>query len=377
MSKTMTKFLAGACILCCLSVSVAAQGLFPSASQERTAREHGKYENALTSVERYQSVRFMTVADDLDLSEGDISALLFDRLTKWNDANRAIAEKVLAMGARKGLGVEALHARGITGKGVSVAIIDDLLCVDHPEFSGRVVEVGRFGYEAGEGEGSFHGPAVASLLAGENLGTAPDVKVYYCAASAEDGDSLYYAEALERIIEFNRTLGEADKIRVVSVSAAPSGAGSPFEKNLESWDEAVRKASLEGILVLDCTEDNGFIYPGYCDYRDPDDFEAFKSGFPGGKSRPTDGVGLCAPCSRRTFAEEFYRGEFSYAYAGKGGLSWGIPFAAGVCALAWQVNPRISAARMREMLIETAYVTKDGVRVINPAALVGLAGKSD
>lgn len=377
MVKTLRKYLAGTCILCCLSTAAAAPGLFPSASQERTVRAFGKYESPLTYIERYQSVRFMAVVEGLGLTEGEISALLFNRLTRWNDANRAIAEKVLAMGARKGLGVEALHARGITGKGVSVAIIDDLLCLDHPEFSGRIVELGSFGYEAETGEGSFHGPAVASLLAGSNLGTAPEATVYYCAAAAEEGDSLHYAEALERIIEVNRTLDGAAKIRLVSVSAAPSGPSSPFEKNLESWDDAVRKAALEGILVMDCTEDNGFVYPGYCDYQNPDDFEAFLPGFPGKKSRPMLRYGVYAPCSRRTIAEEYYPGEFSYTYAGKGGLSWGIPYAAGVCALAWQVNPRISAERMREMLIETAYVTKNGVRVINPAALVELAGKAD
>lgn len=65
-------------------------------------------------------------------------------------------------------------------------------------------------------------------------------------------DSEFFAKGLYWIIEENKKLPIGEKIRVVSVSAAPYGNGSPFTKNLEMWDEAVLVAQNEGILVLDC-----------------------------------------------------------------------------------------------------------------------------
>ena len=43
---------------------------------------------------------------------------------------------IMEMGKNPGLGVRGLHARGITGKGVRIAIIDQPLPVDHEEFGG-------------------------------------------------------------------------------------------------------------------------------------------------------------------------------------------------------------------------------------------------
>jgi hypothetical protein len=38
-----------------------------------------------------------------------------------------------------GLGVRELHEEGITGKGVTVAIIDQNMILDHPEFQGNQI----------------------------------------------------------------------------------------------------------------------------------------------------------------------------------------------------------------------------------------------
>jgi hypothetical protein len=51
------------------------------------------------------------------------------------------------------------------------------------------------------------------------------------AAPSWNGDSAYQAAALDWIVDQNRALPEGQKIRVVSVSAAPSGPGSPFTQN--------------------------------------------------------------------------------------------------------------------------------------------------
>jgi len=48
---------------------------------------------------------------------------------------------------------------------------------------------------------------------------------------------------------------------------------------------------------------------------------------------------LLVPCSPRTTAEEYVKGDCAFQYCGEGGLSWGIPYAAGVLALAGKPAP--------------------------------------
>lgn len=70
-----------------------------------------------------------------------------------------------------GLGVTQLHARGITGKGISVAVIDHPMLPAHREFAGRIRYMPPA--KAEWTEPSFHGMATASILAGQTTGVAP------------------------------------------------------------------------------------------------------------------------------------------------------------------------------------------------------------
>ena len=110
-----------------------------------------------------------------------------------------------------GLGVRGLQAQGITGKGVRAAIIDQPLLTDHPELSGRIAAY----YDTGcEGEtSSMHGPAVASLFAGESIGIAPDAALYYAAWPSWLMDSRYAAEALDWVVAQNEALPDGEKFR--------------------------------------------------------------------------------------------------------------------------------------------------------------------
>lgn len=349
------------------------QAIEAAIPQTRTKAQFEWQHKNVDAFTAYQDVRFMYVNEGLTLAREQIETLTFDRLTEWNADNRAMAEETLRTYANPGLGVRAVHAKGITGKGVAVAIIDQNLAGEHPEFAGKLREYRDLGCDQEIGTGSMHGPAVASLLVGNACGTAPGAVVYYFATPSWKADAKYFADALYAIVDINKRLAEADRIRVVSVSAAPSGKGSPFKENNKDWDKAVKKATAANILVLDCTESYGFIDSGYCSPEDPENPELVKSGWPKNSPFPTRNGRICAPCSKRTVAEEYQKGESSYAYFGQGGLSWAIPFVAGACALAWQVNPDITASEMKELLINSAHVTKEKVRVIDPPALVELA----
>jgi serine protease AprX len=219
------------------------------------------------------------------------------------DGARTLAQIVEA-GRNPGLGVRVLHAQGITGKGVTVAIIDQNLAgTDHPECAGKVAMYRDAGTANDASSGTMHGPAVLSLLVGAQAGTAPEARVYYAAAPSWLGDAKYYADALRWIIEENQKLPKAGKIRVVSVSAAPSGPGSPFTKDGELWDAAVTAANADGILVLDCTQTYGFIGPCYYDPADPENVWKATPGFPGQTgwtSFPTTSSHRCLSGRRRS-----------------------------------------------------------------------------
>ncbi len=217
----------------------------------------------------------------------------------------------------------------------------------------------------------MHGPAVASLLVGTNCGTAPDAKLYYAAAPSWLKDAEYYSKAIDWIIEQNEKLPAGQKIRVISVSAAPSGDGSPFEKNQQMWDQACTRAQDEGILILDCTMHNGIIWRCLLDAVNPEDPEKC---FIGGSIPREDRI--FAPSGPRTTAEEYKQGRFTFQYNGKGGLSWAIPYVAGVLAMGWQVNPDLGLQQIKEMLFKTAAKGPNGAKIIDPQRFIGMVTMS-
>lgn len=304
------------------------------------------------------------------LHPGLPATLTFNGQTTWPDAQKMPAgcdpRTLLRDAMNPGLGIRALHQQGITGKGVNVAIIDQPLYRDHPEFAGKIAAY----HDTGCGsESSMHGPAVASLLVGDHCGTAPEATLYYAAAPSWAGDAAYYAAAVDWILEQNAQLPEGNKIRAISVSAAPSGQGSPFEENLAMWDDAWRRAEAAGILVLDCTGHHGFIGRCYLDTAAPDDVTHCKAGSP---ARPATSIPerLLAPSSPRTTAEQREQDSPSYQYCGQGGLSWSIPYCTGVLAMGWQLRPDQTAPELRELLFNSAYVDVHGSRFIDPGKFI-------
>jgi serine protease AprX len=319
---------------------------------------------------------------DLTAFDGKLDAVLLRTLwinmdTKLDAAGARALTQIVEAGRNPGLGVRALHAQGVTGKGVAVAIIDQNLAgTDHPEYAGKVAVYRDVGTGQNAASGSMHGPAVLSLLVGTQAGTAPEARVFYAAAPSWLGDAKYYADALRWIIEENRKLPNGGKIRVISVSAAPSGPGSPFTKNGGEWDAAVAAATAEGILVLDCTQTYGIIGPCYYDHADPENPRKATPGFPGQTGWTSSPDHVLAPTSFRSTAESYRAGQNSWQYTGRGGLSWGIPWTAGVLAMGWQVNPSLGPESIVKLLRETAFVRGDDSGIIDPSAFIAAVRKT-
>ncbi len=88
-----------------------------------------------------------------------------DKLPEGFDPGRRLTE-----GKNPGLGVRALHAQGIDGRGVGIAIIDQPLLRDHEEYTRRIAH-----YEPIEVfmvPAQMHGPPVSSIAVGKDCGVA-------------------------------------------------------------------------------------------------------------------------------------------------------------------------------------------------------------
>ncbi|MCL2461121.1 MAG: S8/S53 family peptidase [Defluviitaleaceae bacterium] len=343
-------------------------------------------ETPFAKLQRFADVRAFSDGDKAtyapdEYNPNDIYTYTFNEGTVF-EGSEDLAKQILENGKNPGLGVRGLHDEGITGKGVNVAIIDQNLLLDHPEFADKIAEYYDTGCDQPADQGSMHAPAVTSLLVGDSVGVAPGAKVYFAAVPMWKEDSKYIADALNWIMDQNSKLPDNEKIRVVSISTDPSGQGSTFT-NQDLYDQAVLLAQQQGILVLDCRVNSttGIIQGASYAPSNPDDITKTKpiTNYPTNPAKPgkkevTNAVFpsyfVYVPTEYRTVAEEYSLGSPSYAYWGQGGLSWAIPYAAGVLALGWQVNPDLDKDAIVKILQDTCYVTANGAKIINPPAFI-------
>lgn len=248
-----------------------------------------------------------------------------------------------------------MHARGITGKGVSIAIIDQPLLVTHAEYQKNLVWYEEDPSLAGT-EAQMHGPAVASILAGKTVGAAPGVRLFYFVKAfqkdGEDFSAAPYTKMLHRVYEINKQLPAGEKIRAVSISR---GFG-PDDADAAEFNEAKKKLAQDGVLVL--TTDSLIFTVSRTHFLDkPDNIKSHCR--PAYWFEPTDirnynnMTELLVPTDYRVTAAPNGNGDY-VAYA-NGGLSWAVPYLAGVYALAAQVYPQITPEIFMQAARETAF----------------------
>ena len=121
---------------------------------------------------------------DLTSAANKLARADFETATRWPDASKLPAgfdpQRIMELGKDPGLGIRTLHARGITGKGVGIAVIDKPLPVHHREYADRLrlyEEVG-LSFAAREfsttSTANMHGAATASVAVGKTCGVAPE-----------------------------------------------------------------------------------------------------------------------------------------------------------------------------------------------------------
>ena len=333
-----------------------------------------------------------------DLSELDLSNNLTDLLhstfntqTKWPEVlpKGFDPEKIMEINKNPGLKIRKLHEEGITGKGVSIAIIDQGLLTGHDEYAQNLKMYDSV--HCLDKTAAMHGSAVSSIAVGKNCGVAPDANLYYIACttgSFENGkfnfDMSYFAKAVDKIIELNKTLPEKDKIRVISAS---TGWIDSFKGSKEA-DAAVERARKENIFVVVSLEPflkhYGYKFNGLGKnaYTNPDDLCSFSPVSCLLQKRLLSAENLKIkdklyfPMDSKTLAS--FVGTHDYVYDRNGGISWIIPYISGLYVLACQVDPQITPDKFWKTALATgSYMNyndngkmiKFG-KIINPVKLI-------
>ena len=290
-----------------------------------------------------------------------LNSMTFDTLTEWPAEDKLPQgfrpAEFIANAKNPGLGVRALHAKGINGTGVGIAIIDQPLLLGHGEYTAALTRYDETGL--GKVSPQMHGSPVTSIAVGKNLGVAPGASLTYFAVPMWERDNRPYITSLEKILEWNKILPEQERIRVVSIS----NGMFPHYPHYEEWKGILEQAEGQGILVVTCDQ-AAFEYgilslkPG----KDPDKPENYERGY---YSSEKDVIRV--PGANKTVAS--YRGSDVYTFDNMGGMSWGAPYIAGLAALAYQVNPDIKPKEIIRLLIATTIKTEAGP-IVNPSGFI-------
>lgn len=273
--------------------------------------------------------------DDLIYANFDSNTLWPNKLPDGFDP-----DTIMDLGKNPGLGVRELHKKGVTGKGIGIAIIDQALLVDHVEYREQLKLYEEI--HCSDESAQMHGPAVASIAVGKTVGVAPESDLYYIADTHgeynESGefelDFSWIAKSIDRIVEINNMLSNEEKIRVISISLGIEEGRNGYEEVVES----INKANMEGIHTI-YADSSKYMGLGRDPLQSADDVKSFTKG-EFWKSREYRNDRLLIPMDSRSTASP--TGNDDYVFYSNAGISWAVPYVAGLYALACQVKPDIT-----------------------------------
>jgi hypothetical protein len=290
----------------------------------------------------------------------------FDTRTQWPKRlpQEFSPTQVLDLGKNPGLGLRRVHERGITGKGVGIAVVDFPLLTEHVEYAERLRLYEEI--ESSRGQAAhMHGCAVASIALGKSCGVAPGADLYFIASRnarvSTNGmvrDFRPIARSINRLLDLNEQLALNRRIRAIALAMGwDENDGGYAEMNA-----AVARATSNRVFVISSSsrETHGLWFDGL--YRpataDPNCFESYGPGswwaqvFWSGEMRFKPGKRLCVPMDGRTVASP--AGANDYVHYDSAGWSWAIPWIAGLYALACEVCPDITPERFWAEALRTS-----------------------
>ncbi|SDD47945.1 serine protease AprX [Geodermatophilus telluris] len=275
------------------------------------------------------------------------------------------------------LGLPAFQERtGLTGRGVTVAVLDGEVALTHPALAGRVVQRRNHTPEAW-GNPSPHGTAVAGIIAAADpldAGVAPEARVtgYKVLATAPAG----HADDFGGAVALQQALEDGADVANCSWGAGPAGDGTGREAR------AADTAWRLGLVVVKSAGNRG---PGEGTMTTPADapgilvvgataldggrVEDYSSRGPAG---PKPGPDLVAPGGGRAARIRCCLVGGGFGDAGAG-TSYAAPHVSGIAALLLQAEPDLVPDQVRERLRAGARPLPGVPEAAQGAGLVCLA----
>lgn len=246
-------------------------------------------------------------------------------------------------------GLDALHDRGLDGKGVTVAVVDTGIDPSHPEFQGAHI-VAWTDLAAGKQEpydSDGHGSHVAGILAGQAplRGAAPGVDLIIVQVFSPDG------HANDQTVADGISFAVQHGARIIGLSLG----GGTFPVLGTASEGAAQSAINKGVLVVAAAGNDG---PGNSDVSSPGSVKgvitvaaldkagavaAFSSrgsassplvaGLGTPRSSPDQKPEIAAPGVDITSAWK------DHGYASASGTSMAVPFVVGALALMLEAHP--------------------------------------
>ena len=272
--------------------------------------------------------------------------------------------------------LDQARAKGYTGKGVTIAMIDGPVDTSAPELAGaNITDKSRCTVNS-DNESKKHGTAIASLLVSKNYGFLPDATLYSyqtrfrdqepsADCNPETGTAL---DELGALINFAIN----DGAQIITISIAAGQIDAKFEPILNA---ALSRAINQGIIVVTgmgntSTDNDGGSY-------------ASRNGFVGVSAVNLDGsFALDYSSFGDSVTTAAFGGPIKVRDYDKGnigdmrGTSIATPIVAASLALARQKWPDATSNQLLQLLIHTgsnpqhAWNNRTGYGAVNPGALI-------
>lgn len=304
------------------------------------------------------------------------------------------------------LKLDEVHAKGITGKGVTVAVIDTGI-YPHEDYKSRIVGwKDMVNDRPNPYDDNGHGTHCAGLVLGDGhqaggrfKGSAPEANlVGIKVLSGEGGGAM---SDVIRGVEWAIENKEKYNIKVISMSL---GAPSFQKEKYDLVSKAVAKAWDAGILPVIAAGNSGpFLEtvgtPGNSSkaltigaYDDKntadladDTMASFSSRGPTTRDRTikpdlaSPGVQLVSALSKNSAIDHENIPRYGDDYILLSGTSMATPVAAGIAALIYQANPDLTPGQVMDLMLSTARPIADttplaqGAGLVDPVAAVDQA----
>jgi len=262
------------------------------------------------------------------------------------------------------------HARGITGSGVSVGVVDSDFNVSAPELAGRITKsvyttAAISGFLGGNGTGDPHGTEVAEALGGTNTGVAPAVQIQAIAAGTNTGAVTLNTDIYNRL--FNNGIRIFNQSLYNGSIAAPVNAATYYNiyqsfvanGGLFIWatgnQSSAQPSMTAGLPALYPDLQKGWIAVTAVNAAGGTEGYSSADTVPGVISSYANRCGVAANWCLAA------PGDFVSPTAGKRvyGTSFAAPAVTGAVALVQQVYPWMNADLLRQTILSTATSMND------------------